>query len=403
MPSKLETGIKAIPRGQPYGLSMTVAAPELPARAGALPERLQDIARNYLGARRQSGISLLEAARWLSEARLEAKHGEWAIFLEAIGLDESRARAQIRIHEEAQRDSLFADRIINGFLSETVARELLPLPPETREELLTRETPPKREEIRGAKRAPAPVLEPFWQGLDAHHPTAHLWTRERPDLLRSACGMTIQNRLPSGSTEGGHCSSCVRATWPQNQAEAEEKPATCIRCGAERTHTRSLTSYQAGLIDAYPDRDVTLCSRCIPELLAAQRAAEQPTRSEVASATELTPEEQRIVTAAGYKWQSSDVHPGTSGKSVTYHLKCVGSGMGVSMTRPQFDAWLKIHAPIERTPTPAQPAASLPAVPPRPKRPISADASATFRYIDQLEAYARALEVYIMALQRQTG
>jgi hypothetical protein len=32
----------------------------------------------------------------------------------------------------------------------------------------------------------------------------------------AACGMVTQ-RAPSGSTEAGHCSSCVRATWPQNQ------------------------------------------------------------------------------------------------------------------------------------------------------------------------------------------
>jgi len=145
-------------RGQPYGLSTAVTAPELPARAGALPERLQDIARNYLGARRQSGMSLLEAARWLSEARQEAQHGEWAIFLEAIGLDESRARAQIRIHEEAQRDPMFADRIVNGFLSEAVARELLPAPKEVREEVLARETPPTLQDVREAKRALTPDL-----------------------------------------------------------------------------------------------------------------------------------------------------------------------------------------------------------------------------------------------------
>jgi len=286
-------------RGQPLTLSTTVAEPQLPERAGALPERLQDIARQYLGARRQSGVSLLEAARWLSEARQEAKHGEWSIFLEAIGLDESRARAQIRIHEEAQRDGAFADRIINGFLSETVARELLPAPTEVRDELYARQTPPTAQDVRAAKRAATPAFEqpmlpdmpdpvhvdlppdfaimqrrfaahsvellsnmqgrerafvirkagaapivtfnweevldrlslledgmeavpdvapaqpsgPFWQSIDAHHPTAHLWTFLRPDLVRSACGMTIQNRLPSGSTEGGHCSSCVRATW----------------------------------------------------------------------------------------------------------------------------------------------------------------------------------------------
>lgn len=148
-----------IARGQDFTLSTSLAAPALPERAGALPERLQDIARSYLGARRQSGVSLLEAARWLSEARQEAKHGEWAIFLEAIGLDESRARAQIRIHEEAQRDSLFADRIINGFLSETVARELLPALPEVRDQVLARDTPPTLQDVRDAKRALTPVLE----------------------------------------------------------------------------------------------------------------------------------------------------------------------------------------------------------------------------------------------------
>jgi hypothetical protein len=68
--------------------------------------------------------------------------------------------------------------------------------------------------------AKARAAAPFWQSIDAHHPTAHLWTRERPDLLRSACGMTIQNRLPSGRTDGGHCSSCTRATWPRDEERA---------------------------------------------------------------------------------------------------------------------------------------------------------------------------------------
>jgi hypothetical protein len=117
---------------------------------------------------------------------------------------------------------------------------------------------------------------PFWQSIDAHHPTAHFWTRERPDLLRSACGMTIQNRLPNGSTEGSHCSSCVRATWPQNQAEPAPvgTPATaaaCVRCGATRAEHRHLTSYERDLVPEYPGRSVTLCSRCIPEMLAERK------------------------------------------------------------------------------------------------------------------------------------
>jgi hypothetical protein len=85
----------------------------------------------------------------------------------------------------------------------------------------------------------------------------------------------------------------------QAAAEIKPKPATCIRCGAERSETRSLTSYQAGLIDAYPGRAVTLCSRCIPELLRAQRAAQR--ESEVAAPAQPT--------AAPF-WQSmSERHP----------------------------------------------------------------------------------------------
>jgi hypothetical protein len=42
-----------------------------------------------------------------------------------------------------------------------------------------------------------------------------------------------------------------------------------------------------------------------------------------------------------------------------------------------------------------------PAVPPRPRRPVSADVSAQVAYIGQLEIYASALEVFIMELQKR--
>lgn len=52
----------------------------------------------------------------------------------------------------------------------------------------------------------------------------------------------------------------------------------CTRCGAEGTPTRALTVYGKGLVPEYPDRAVTLCSVCIPELLAARKAAATPSR-----------------------------------------------------------------------------------------------------------------------------
>jgi hypothetical protein len=63
----------------------------------------------------------------------------------------------------------------------------------------------------------APV--PFWQSLTSSHPTAHLWTRTGEYSYRAACGMTAQ-RAPAGSTEAGHCSSCVRAVWREEAAPA---------------------------------------------------------------------------------------------------------------------------------------------------------------------------------------
>lgn len=123
-----------------------------------LSSGLQDHARRYVAARRRSGEALLEAVAELAAARAEAARGEWGVFLEAIGLDESAARAQLRIHELAQQDATYAERIRTGFLTEATAREVLALPPETRATLLDQAEPPTRAEIREAKREPAPAL-----------------------------------------------------------------------------------------------------------------------------------------------------------------------------------------------------------------------------------------------------
>jgi hypothetical protein len=315
--NKLAADIKAIPRGQPYGLSTTMSAPELPERAGALPVRLQDIARQYIGARHKSGQALLEAARWLSEARQEAKHGEWKVFLEATGTSDDTAERLLNIHAQSMQNPQFADFVRTQWIGQSAAALLSApsTPPEIIDQVLRAPDPPTvasiKSAIKEAKQPPTPeqpatdagkvaaiqryldqqraagrtydkatfnaawelaheihdgdtwrditkaihaqtnggkgapvappaAAAPFWQATYPNHATAHLWTRERPDLLRSACGQTIQNRLPSGSTEAGHCSSCVRATWPQNQAEEPKIPEvtaaaparlTCPTCG----------------------------------------------------------------------------------------------------------------------------------------------------------------------------
>jgi len=59
--------------------------------------------------------------------------------------------------------------------------------------------------------------------------------------------------------------------------------------------------------------------------------------------------------------------------------------------------------PIKAAPAkaPIAQVARPPAVPPRPRRPVSADVSAQVAYTTQLEAYASALEAFIMELQRR--
>lgn len=96
----------------------------------------------------------------------------------------------------------------------------------------------------------------------------------------------------------------------------EKLPAhltTCIRCGSERTLYRQLTSYQAGLVEEYPGRAVTLCSRCIPELLAARKNADesaapaQPKIPEVAPTIEsLDATLPRSLSDAGFYWKVAD-------------------------------------------------------------------------------------------------
>ena len=109
---------------------------------------LEQHARTYIAARRMTGVKLLEAIAALAAARDVAAHGEWGLFLEAVGLDESRARAQIRLHEACLTDASMRRLIESGALTESVARELLPAPPETRAALLQAPTPPTLATVR---------------------------------------------------------------------------------------------------------------------------------------------------------------------------------------------------------------------------------------------------------------
>ncbi|MDQ2995496.1 MAG: hypothetical protein M3R61_00350 [Chloroflexota bacterium] len=129
----------------PYPISTRAPAPELPAQVGTLSERLQEIARQYIGARRRSGEALLEAARWLSEARAEAEHGEWYVFLEATSTTEDTADRLLNIHAQAMQNPQFAEAVRSNWIGQSVAA-LLARPstsPDVLADVLNADAPPK--------------------------------------------------------------------------------------------------------------------------------------------------------------------------------------------------------------------------------------------------------------------
>lgn len=133
-----------------YPVSTRSDAPELPALAGTLSERMQEIARQYVGARRRSGEALLEAARWLSEARTEALHGEWGTFLEATNTSDDAAERLLNIHRQAMQNPQFAEAVRTDWIGQSAAALLAQpsTPPEVVAEVLASPEPPTVAEVR---------------------------------------------------------------------------------------------------------------------------------------------------------------------------------------------------------------------------------------------------------------
>lgn len=149
-----------------YPVSTRAAQPELPAQASALSERLQAIARQYIGARQRSGEALLDAARYLSEARSEAQHGEWQLFLEATNTSADTAERLVNIYTRALQNPQFAESIRSNWIGQSVAALLArpSTPPELIGELLAGPEPPTvgevQQQLRQARQGAAPKAAP---------------------------------------------------------------------------------------------------------------------------------------------------------------------------------------------------------------------------------------------------
>jgi hypothetical protein len=148
--------VGAIVRGKPYSTGFDDTVVELLPVGAQLREPLQDFARRYVGARRRSGEALLEAARWLTEARSEAQHGEWQLFLEATGTTADTAERLLNIHTLAMQNPQFAESVRSNWLNQSAAALLArpSTPPEVVTEVLAEPNPPSTAEVQRRIRRP---------------------------------------------------------------------------------------------------------------------------------------------------------------------------------------------------------------------------------------------------------
>lgn len=146
-----------------YELSTTTleAAPTsvaLPPEAEGLSEQLRELAVRFIGSRRRVGEALLEASRYMSEARAAAEEGQWYVFLRVTGTSPDSAETLLNIHTRAKQHPTFAEKIRSGWLNQTVAGELAKpsTSPEVLQLLLERDEPLRVADVKRARRSPVP-------------------------------------------------------------------------------------------------------------------------------------------------------------------------------------------------------------------------------------------------------
>lgn len=156
----------ARPASPIYELSTNVldAAPTsvaLPPEAETLTEPLRELAVRFIGARRRVGEALLDACRYMSEARAAAEEGQWYVFLRVTSTSPDSAETLLNIHYRAAQHSTFAEKIRSGWLNQTVAGELAKpsTSPEVLQQLLEREEPLRVADVKRARRRTVPDRE----------------------------------------------------------------------------------------------------------------------------------------------------------------------------------------------------------------------------------------------------
>lgn len=114
-------------RGAPLGLSTTITTDtlNLTEHERELLEQLspdeQTISLHFRVAWRQTHESLLEAARWMAQARDTIEHGRWSTFLAFAGVSDDMSEMLRHIHYRAQAHPRFAEEVRRGRLGTTAA------------------------------------------------------------------------------------------------------------------------------------------------------------------------------------------------------------------------------------------------------------------------------------------
>lgn len=302
------------------------------APVSALSPMLQSIARNYIGARSRAGGAILDAARYLAEARAAAKRGEWSVFLESTGTQEDTASRMIAIATRADADQQYARAISDGRLAFTAAFELLSAPTETQQRA-----------IESASPTPASVIRKAKQG----------------EKLRTSAEFAPAPDLPTGSD----------AKHQQAIDAILRQPLTPALIQQAYDHAREIHA-----VDLY-NKMIALIDR----------------------ATDEPDPEPPADNAAAYRIQQAR-DAGRIERARTLIEQHEYTGARAELDQVEVSTWGRDQL-LATIPTRTEPAQPL-AMPTRPKRPVSADASSVIVYLKQMEQYASALEAVIMELQR---
>jgi hypothetical protein len=110
----------------PFSTAVAPHSIQLPPEANELDDPERELARSFLTAWRRTGEFLLEAARWMSEARARVEHGRWGLWLRVVGVSDDLSENLRNLHARANQLPRYAEAVRTGQLGATSAYLLAP-------------------------------------------------------------------------------------------------------------------------------------------------------------------------------------------------------------------------------------------------------------------------------------